>query len=248
MLSANKVNEIKEQAFCCVPSRLGKIANVYPLTMREIIEMGTSLYNGRLGLLLLTEVDIVNIVKEKTGEEIPIEDVHPLQYLLDSAAIDDTFLLELQTAFSTFLKEDILLLPKIHSVLIGRPEDRRLINEENFTDFQDILRIQNRKEVKEAPPANESYGQRKMRLLREKVAAVKKKQAAKKGDGQTLVELMEVATTFGIDIDKCSLYAFYSLIRRHQMREKWTQDIQMVCAGADSKKLKTKYWGESLDE
>lgn len=248
MLSANQINEIKEQAFCCVPSQLEKTCRVYPLTIKEIVEIGTSTYNGRLGLLLLTEVDIVNMIKEKTGEDIPIEEVHTLQYLLDSAALNDTFLLELQNAFSTFIKEDILLLPKIHSVLVGRPEERRLINEKNFSDFQDILRIQNKKEIKEPPPANETYGQRKMRLLREKVAAVKKKQAAKNGDGQTLVELMEIATTFGIDIDKCSLYAFYNLIRRYQMREKWDQDLKMICAGADSKKLKTKYWGESLDE
>jgi hypothetical protein len=32
------------------------------------------------------------------------------------------------------------------------------------------------------------------------------------------------------------------------MKEKWEQDIQMICAGADSKKIKTKYWGESLDD
>ena len=86
-----------------------------------------------------------------------------------------------------------------------------------------------------------------MRLLREKVAAVKKKQAQKKGEGQTLVELMEIASTFGIDRNE-SLYAFYSLVRRHQMREKWQQDLQMICAGADSKKLKTKYWGENPDD
>ena len=87
-----------------------------------------------------------------------------------------------------------------------------------------------------------------MRLLREKVAAVKKKQAQKKGEGQTFLELMEIADTFGINKDKCSLYAFYCLLRRHEMREKWNQDLQMICAGADSKKMKTKYWGESPDD
>jgi hypothetical protein len=60
-------------------------------------------------------------------------------------------------------------------VVVGPPEDKRWITEENFGDFQMILRIQNRKEVPEPPPENESSLARKMRLLREKREAVKRK-------------------------------------------------------------------------
>lgn len=252
MLSANQIEEVKEQAFCKVPSSFYDkqyICKVYPYSIKEIVEMGTTTYNKRLGLLLLTADDIATIIKEKTGTE-QTETIHPLEYLLQSAAYDDMFLLELKNTFSTFIKEEVLLLPKINSVLVGGPsasKEKRLITLDNFSDFQDILRLQNRREVPEPPPADETPGQRKMRLLREKVAAVKKKQAQKKGEGQTLVELMEIASTFGIDRNE-SLYAFYSLVRRHQMREKWQQDLQMICAGADSKKLKTKYWGENPDD
>jgi hypothetical protein len=59
--------------------------------------------------------------------------------------------------------------------------------------------------------------------------------------------LLEIAGTFGIDTEK-SLYAFRKLLRRHQMREKWDNDLEMLCAGADGQKLKTKYWGESPDD
>lgn len=252
MLSANKIEEVKEQAFCCVPSSFYDkqyVCKVYPYSIKEIVEMGTSIYNRRLGLLLLTEDDIASIIKEKTGSDVT-EAINPLEYLLQSAAYDDMFLLELKDTFATFIKEEVLLLPKINSVLVGgetAAKQKRLITPKNFRDFQDILRIQNRREVVAPPPADETPGERKMRLLREKVAAVKKKQAQKKGEGQTLVELMEIASTFGIDRNE-SLYAFYSLVRRHQMREKWQQDLQMICAGADSKKLKTKYWGENPDD
>lgn len=248
MLSVNQIEDIKEQAFMGVPSQFEAIGKVYPFTIDEIIRMSSSTYNSYLGLLLLTEVDIVNIIKEKTGEEIPIEQVEVLSYLLQSATANDTFLLELQTAFSTFLKEEILLLPKINSVLVGPPDEKRLITKDNFPIFQDILRIQNKREVKEAPPVDETPGQRKMRLLREKVAEVKKKQAQKNNGKQTFVELLEIASTYGIDVGSHSLYAFYSLLSRYQRKEKWEQDLQMICAGADSSKLKTKYWGESTSE
>lgn len=248
MLSPNEIETIKEQAYVGAPSILNKICRIVPMTMYDIIAMGANNYNAKLGLLLLTEVDISKIIKEKTGQEPKIEDIYPLTYLLQSAAHDDMFLLELQSAFSTFIKEEILLLPKINSVLVGSLEEKRLITNENFADFQDILRIQNRKEIKEAPPENESAIARKFRLKREARDAAKRKQQAKNGEEQSLVELLEIAETFGIDYTHKTLYAFYGLIQRHQAREKWNQDIQMLCAGADSKKLKTKYWGESLKE
>lgn len=254
MLSANQMEIVKEQAFCKKPSSLhnddGKfICNIYPKSINEIVEMNSSKYYRRIALLLLTETEIYENLK-KIGREIPIEEIHPLAYLLQASANDDKFLLELQDTFSTFIKEEVLLLPKINAILIGGEsaiQERRLITEDNFKDFQTILRLQNRKEVPEPPPADESPGQRKMRLLREKVAAVKKKQSQKKGEGQTFLEQLEIAATFGIDRNE-SLYAFYSLLRRHQMKEKWEQDLRMICAGADSKKLNSKYWGESPDD
>ena len=247
MLSLNQYNQIKEQAFAGVPSILDGVCKVYPYTMREIIEIGSNRYYSFVGTLLLTKDDIGNIIKEKTGTK-PKEDEIPdtLTYLIQSANISDTFLLELQIIFSTFLKEEVIILPELNAIVIGDPSERRLITIENFEDLQTILRLQHRREVPTPPPPDETPGERKMRLLREKAAAVKRKQAQKKGEGQTLFEMLEIAETYGITLDH-SVYAFYALIQRHQYKEKWQQDIQMLCAGADSTKLKTKYWGESLN-
>lgn len=246
MLSANQIEEIKEQAFLCVPSNFLNIGKVYPYTVKDIVVMGTQTYYRYLGLMLLSEVEISEIIKEKTGEEVPIEQINSLEYLLQSAEINDMFLLEVQNAFTTFLKEETLLLPAIDSVLIGKPEEKRLITKENFGIFQDILRIQHQKEIKAAPPVNETPGERKMRLLREKVEEVKRKKA--QTNGISFVELMEIAETFGIDVNNCSLYAMYRLIQRHQLKEKWDSDLRAICAGADPKKMKTKYWGETTSK
>lgn len=216
--------------------------------MKDMLTMGSLEYSSKLNLLLMDETAMEEIVKTKGGDMKEIEGITPLQYLLKSAELSDMFLLELQNAFSTFIQEDILLLPKINSVLVGLPSEKRLINNENFSDFQTILRIQNRREVPEPPPENESAIARKMRLAREKREAVKRKQQQKEGANQELADLLEVAEVFGIDYEKKSIYAFYGLIQRHQLREKWTQDIQMLCAGADSKKVKAKYWGGNPED
>ena len=248
MLSANDIEEIQAQAFEGYSSKLGDICEVYPLKMGEIIKMGISKYNKMVSTLTLTEADIVNLIKEKTGEEIPIENINVFQYLLMSTEQDNMFFLELQDTFSTFIKEEILFLPKINAILVGNPEQRRLITEKEFIDFQNILRIQNKKEFNKPPPENETYGERKMRLLHEKVEAVKKKQAQKNNEGQSLLDLLEIAEVFGIDTKNCTLLSFYNLISRHQAKEKWDTDIKLLCAGADSEKIKQKYWGASSKE
>ena len=248
MLSRNQIADIKAQAYLGVPSVLNNVCKVYPKTVREIVEMGVTNYQTKLEILLLTEIEICELIKNKTGDEISPDQIHTLSYLLASADVDDIFFLELQNIFTTFVQEEVILLPKISSVLVGPPNEKRLINESNYRDFQDILRIQNLREVAKPPPENESPAQRKMRLLREKVEAVKRKQAQKKGGSQSLVEMLEIAETYGIDVKNCTFYSFYKSLRRRQMKEKWDQDIQVICAGADSKKIKTQYWGETLDK
>ena len=102
------------------------------------------------------------------------------------------------------------------------------------------------KKLEEPPPENESDWDRRMRLRRKLVAEIKNKKAQEANDGKSFDELIEIATVYGIDVDKVSLLAFYNLMRRYQAREKWVQDLQMLCAGADSSKIETKYWGESF--
>lgn len=238
---------IKEQAYAGYPSRLPGVCFVHPVLVGEMLKMGSNVYSSRLGMLLLTPNEIRKIMEEKGAEVNENTDLSPLPFLLKSAQANDSFYLELQAAFATFIKEEITLLPKINSVLIGPMAEKRLINEKNFTDFQTILNLQNRKKVPE-PPENESPYARKMRLAAERRDAVKRKQQQKQGGTQDLADLMEIAEVFGIDYKNKSIYAFYGLIQRHQLREKWTQDIQMLCAGADSKKIKAKYWGANPDD
>lgn len=248
MLSPEELEVVKEQAYGGYGSLLPQVCRVCPLVIGEILEMGTDVYNRRLSLLLLTEVEIAKIIKEKTGENIPVDKIHPLEYLLKSAEQDDLFFLELKTAFSTFINEEIILLPELSAVLVGPPDQKRLITDLNFPILQEILRVQNHREVKEPPPANESPIARKMRLLAEQRDAVKRKQQQKDGKGASFLDLLEVAEVCQINYKEKTIFALYRLIQRFRAKEKWDQDIKMLCAGADGSKLKTEYWGESLKE
>lgn len=244
MLSSNQIAIIKEQAYAGYPSELKGVCQIYPSMMKDYLK-DTAKFSGRLGILLLTEAEIADMIKKKTGKAVQPEEIEVFEFLLQSAEHDDSFLLDLQDAFSTFIKEDIFILPSFHAVVVGPPEDKRWITKENFVDFQMILRVQNRKEVPEPPPENESAIARKMRLARERREAVKRKQQQKEGKAQDLADLLEIGEVFGIDYKEKSVYAFYGLVQRFRLKEKWDQDIAMLCAGADPKKMKIDYWGDS---
>jgi hypothetical protein len=49
--------------------------------------------------------------------------------------MDDNFLLELKKVFSTFLKEEVLILPKMNAIVVGDFKKKRLITSENFGDL-----------------------------------------------------------------------------------------------------------------
>lgn len=249
MLSLNEIEIIKQQAFACVSSQFKNICTVRPFTVRQYLEMNPITYSNYLGLLLINKKEIKQMIENKLKTKIEDDsEIKPLSFLLENAEANNSFFIELTNAFNTFINEEVLLLPKIHSVVVGDFKDKKLITDENFFDFQEILMIQNRKEIPKPPPENESAGQRKMRLLAEKREAVKKKQQQKEGGkGMALSELLEVATVYGISLDN-SIYGFYQLIERYRAKEKWDRDTQFIIAGAKPEELNTKYWGESFNE
>lgn len=135
MLSADDIKVIQEQAYSGIPSMLRGVCKVYPGMMDDMLKMGSDVYSSQLGMLLLTKDGILKIAEEKKADYELVKDLSPLAYLLQSAEKDDTFFLELQNAFSTFIKEEILLLPTLNAVLVGPMAQKRLITEANFEEF-----------------------------------------------------------------------------------------------------------------
>jgi len=71
--------------------------------MKDMLKMGSLEYSNRLNLLLMTEMDIEKIVKEKGGDISQLGNFSTLSYLLKSAELNEMFFLELEKALSTFI-------------------------------------------------------------------------------------------------------------------------------------------------
>ena len=82
---------------------------------------------------------------------------------------------------------------------------------------------------------------------------VKEKQAAKNKDGITLFTSLVSICCMGLgitplNIGEMSYIALESILRKYQEKEKYQLDIDSLLAGADSKKVKPKYWIRNFEE
>lgn len=232
---------------------LGDVCMIYPLTIKEIVGMGENKYRQQLNLLTLTSYDLFEHYKEK-GVKVS-EDIDVYDNLMDSCENDKYFLLDLEEAFSTFIRERVRILSDIRVISVGdNGLEKRIIDKNNFSDFQNILRIQNRIPEEEKVPENETPMQRKFRIRRAMVAQAKKKQAEKNSkESVSFHDLISSLCAYNIGINifnvgDLSIYAFYELLERTQEKTKYELDIKSILAGADPKKVKPKNWIRNLKD
>ena len=82
---------------------------------------------------------------------------------------------------------------------------------------------------------------------------VKAKNAAKSKDGVSFFTLLVSICCMGLgitplNIGEMSYVAVESIVRKYQEKEKYQLDIDSLLAGADSKKVKPKYWIRNFEE
>ena len=225
---------------------------IYPLTIKEIIGMGQDTYNEYISYLC---ADIRDIQKEMKKEGISDEQIPDtaFDYLMQQSKVDRTFFVELQKAFSTSIREKVHFLFDQNIICIGADfKKEKTLTRDNFEDFQNILRAQNKLPVPEPIPKNESPMAKKFRLRREQVSEAKRKQAIKNGENVSLFDSISTLMCLnpGItfkNIGDLTIYQFRDLLARAQAKYKYDLDIRMIAAGADPKKIKPKHWFGKLD-
>lgn len=251
----------KEKLFLGAAINFNDICWIYQRQLKEIIAMGQSKYHSYLAMLV---PDLKEVRKElRKNPQIKEEDLNftsfeylllqyqqaeKMYYLHD----DETFLVELKNAFSTFIKEEVHFSLETKEIFIGDISRKRKLTEENFEDFQHILLAQHHLPIPEPEPKNESPMARKFRLRKEQVAEAKARQAKNNGDSLTLEQTMSslICLNMGItfeNIGNLTMYQLKELFSRAQAKYKYDLDIRMIAAGADPKKIKPKYWLGKID-
>ena len=250
---------INERIFLGYPIDFKDICQIYPPTVNDVV--GNKDFSIYQSLFTITQDDLEEAYEKNEGINIPT----PFQYLLMNYYQDEEMRKKIHEAFEKFVHEPVTIVPEIEMLLIGKSEEEldpdidldnpRLLTAENFFDFQNAIRMAMGDELVEPPEPEDPNLDPRIKRYKAKVKASERaiaKKKRKRGESPTLGTLLAAICCMGIglsplNIGEMSYACVHWLITMEQQKEEYDIDIRALLAGADSKKVKPKYWIKNLD-
>lgn len=240
---------INSYAFLALPIRK-KNYSVYPPTLND--SLNNPNFTQWEGLFTTSQEELEDSIHEHNPSyDGPIPT--PWLFLLGSAYEDKEFENTMREAFRFFLHEEITILYENQVIVLGdleeeltkvsSAEELRVIDEEEFFNLQNTVRISLGIAPVEKPNPDESPRIKRMKAkarLRDRVKA-KKGMGLSLGDSLVSICCMGIGLT-PLNIGEISYAALGKIIDRYQKKEAYETDIQSILAGADAKKIHPKYW------
>ena len=250
---------IDERILLGYPVEFKDVCQIYPPMVSDVV--GNKDFNIYQSLFTMTQDDL----DEAYGQDERITHIPtPFQYLLMNYYQDDRLREKIHDAFKQFVHEPVTIVPEIEMLLIGKSEEDldpntdlenpRLLTEENYFDFQNQIRMVMGAEAVKPPDSEEEDLDPRIKRYKAKIKASEKAIAKKKAKkSPTLGTLLTAICCMGIglnplNIGEMSYACIHWLIAMEQQKEEYDIDIRALLAGADSKKVKPKYWIKNIDE
>ena len=250
---------INDKIFLGLPIKFKDVCEVFPPTVNDVV--GNDKFSIYSTIFTLTQEDLDNIyLKDETVKQVPT----PFQYLMMNYYSEEEMRGYIEEAFNFFVHEPVTIVPEIEMLLIGKSEDEldpdidlenpRLITEDIFFDFQNHIRMVMGQKPVEAPQEEEEDLDPRIKRWKMKIKESEKIINAKKSKtAPTLGTLLAAICCMGIgltplNIGEISYACVQWLIAMYQQNEEYDIDIKALLAGADSKKVKPKYWIKNIDE
>ena len=250
---------IDERVLLGFPIDFKDICQVYPPTVNDVV--GNKDFGIYQSLFTMTQEELDKaFLQDEQINQVPT----PFQYLLINYHQDEKVRQKIHDAFSYFIHEPVTIVPEIEMLLIGKSEDEinpdvdlenpRLLTTENYFDFQNTIRKSMGMENEKPPePEEENLDPRikrykmKIKQSEELLKKKKSKQAPTLGTLLTAICCMGIGLN-PLNIGEISYACVQWLIAMEQQKEEYDIDIRALLAGADSKKVKPKYWIKNIDE
>ena len=249
----------KEQFFIGEPKQFKPGIMIYPPKIKDVVANENFGVYNRLLTYSQEEVEDEFVEAGKELDKYPT----PLEFLFNNAYHYKDYESHAKNAFQFFIHEEITFLYEQKIIIIGdlkevlknakSMDDLIMIKEEEFFDFQNAIRDCMGKKAVEPPNPNEHPKLKEMKRKARYRDKIKAKNAAKSKDGASLFTILVSICCMGLgitplNIGEMSYVAMESILRKYQEKEKYELDIQSLLAGADSKKIKPKYWIRNFEE
>ena len=249
---------IDERILLGFPIDFKDICQIYPPTVNDVV--GNKDFGIYQSLFTMTQEELDKaFLQDERVTQVPT----PFKYLLINYYQDEKVRQKIHEAFTFFIHEPVTIVPEIEMLLIGKSEDEldpnvdleepRLLTEENYFEFQNIVRqVMGTEAEKKPDPEEENLDPRikrykmKIKQSEELLKKKKSKQAPTLGTLLTAICCMGIGLN-PLNIGEISYACVHWLITMEQQKEEYDIDIRALLAGADSKKVKPKYWIKNID-
>lgn len=253
------MNNIDVRAFLKKPINFQNICTIYPPSIDEVLD--EPYYNTYISILLINQEELEDQIYGTEKVKVDKNKVPtPLNYLfgiIDSNANGEKII---KQALMFFTKQEVVILRDQQAILFGsleellkdldKIENLQFIDESNYFEFQNCIRAALGFPL-EKPPDLEMHP--RLRQMKAKARYRDKIKAKKAGQQMGTLESIAAICCMGIGINPLNIgemsYASMKvLLSTFQKKERYQIDIDSLLAGADSKKIKPKYWMLKSDD
>lgn len=238
------------------PVFIEDICAVFPATLGQIVDEGYDQFQQYLGALTASK-PTTKLDNDKELREL-MEKLTDFQYILLMANLDPQVHKILKKGFKFFTHEDAIFSLEPAQIIIGPIEEKHLMVESNFYDFQRLLRRMYFLETEgdeiiiydDDPPMTKKL-KMQMRANREKVRKAKAKKAQQEKTDMQLSDLIASLTLndCGLNIHNIwdiTYYAFHDQLKRMGWRDQFNINQKAALAGAKLNKSQLKHWMRSI--
>lgn len=238
------------------PWLFGDICAIYSRTVGDIIDIGYTKFQQFLGILTANK-PMPKIDEDKELREL-LNEITDFQYILMMASSDLEVNTLIKDAFEFFTHEQIIFSLEPAQIVIGPPDEKHILNEENFYDFQRVLRRMyfldmDGEEIIINPddPPQVKRIKMTMRENREKLRRAKAAQMAREGNDLKFSDLLGSITINNCGLNMVNIYdiTYYALqdqLKRMGWRDQFDINNRAAMAGAKLKKNELKHWIRSI--
>lgn len=230
---------------------LKSICTIYPVTLREIATVGAKNFYSYLNIFTLNKEDVDEYFANQQIEE----DLTPFQFLLVMTQMDPQYLNTVQEAFKLFLHEDkLVFLRQNEAIVLGERSENRIINNEVFEAIKQIVEAAHTLDTQSADSRMDNPSDAKAAQIIKKLKEGRKaREKAKSSSNLNFSDLVASLATGGnglnmLNVWDLTYYAFNDQFKRMQMKEEYENTYKSLLAGADPKKVKIRYWIDTIQD
>ena len=249
----------KELFFLCEPVQFKPGIKIYPPTVKSVIT--EDLFGHYVQVLTYSQEEVEDefLAAKKPLEKYPT----PLEFMLNNSYHNEQYEAICKKAFQFFIHDEVNFLYEQKLIVVGNIqetlknistlEELLVITEEDFFAFQNAIRECVGKKIVEPPITDEDPRVAEIKRKARYRDKLKAKQAGKGKDGISLYTTLVSICCMGLgitplNIGEMSYVSIEAILRKYQEKEKYQLDIDSLMAGADSKKVKPKYWIRNFED